>query len=1175
MTKFKKLNICLVAILMLLFAGIATILSVGTTSSKYYKSVSTKLNLIAYSDKPYSYYLYDNNGASIGHYNNANSISQQLTTREKSSETIYQIKLPVSEEGYYTLKFNVDFVRNNAGQDDLMLGTRMTYAIGCQIVNASQAQKALVMTPGSRNTAFSHNRPHSMQASYSTDGRYQWKTLAPSLAEDVELTFKVTNSDVNSGYMLWSWEFSGMPVSTTCVLNLSNISSEKITELDDDNLEPYFNFAQTNYVNNAINPTASDTVSTDIGGNSVAGFTRNAPGKGTFVTNATAHSLTMQLSPLYSAWNNSKNQPMLGTDTEDGRYQNYVGLNIPIKNIEYDTNYKVSFDFSIARQGTRKTHNESTELSDVVYDSNYDNFFHEFASTNTSRALTFQSYIHSGTITGHTWNDHSAGRSQIIMANKSYPAHEVSRYDELRFYETNSADYKEYQYNSKLNINYLGNERGSNANMFNSVRHTEVNGQNEIYWYTFSNTTFTFNISSDANTNLDLDDLYWVWAIDALAPSNYFRIKIENVRIEKVVQFGGDISQNGIKINGKQVENFNHAGNDTTNYGPENYLRGSSGTGQNYQALAYGTGVSMSAINTFAPIYDAKDVAFTTDSADDYKIEIDGYCVCDSGIEKYVWSPDLGKTWHDMIIKTPLTQVDKATMELAERRVDQSQVSFKDGSTSRGSTHDETRINETVDANGYHTQTNDKTTINGYTYDFDHIDFEVSDTKNSDFSDFKLCADISAYKHVWNMEIIFAAVPVDHSDMRCEILRITNVNSKERYVSTLKEIRSDIEVSKNINQSATSTDKKYINAIEAGKSTGDANWADATYSKAFSQFTGLTMSGTAKSDSGYASKTNLNSISETRTIFSGIPIKNKITLEGWTIIKNGAENYWFSVDDGKTWKQITNARVASRSVTTPALVNKFTDWMKVDSEELTTAETDTCYHVLTIDLSEYAGQLVNMMVAAKPNGKDALCPLAKIDNISVCGDHLYYSRFDSIEITQSDSSVLTLNANGAGNGMIDNSQIGLTATSINKYFYSYYEPYSIDLFATRKVSSAPLPVAKGGKISIDGFVVGTGGIKEYKFTTDNGETWLSINTSTFSSANDNILQESRIIDFSFNTNSSVNGNFSTANGSSKKLELNIPITFNVGEKLEIMVVAVSNDGSQALYPIMNATLIVQ
>ena len=121
-----------------------------------------------------------------------------------------------------------------------------------------------------------------------------------------------------------------------------------------------------------------------------------------------------------------------------------------------------------------------------------------------------------------------------------------------------------------------------------------------------------------------------------------------------------------------------------------------------------------------------------------------------------------------------------------------------------------------------------------------------------------------------------------------------------------------------------------------------------------------------------------------------------------------------------------------------------------------------------------------------------------------------------------------------------------------------------------------MPITNGGKIAIDGFVVGTGGIKEYRYSLDKGETWVKIDIGeNFANPNLAIFKASKMVDWEFNVTSGSNGNFSSKHGQTRKLEFNIPSTFTAGEKVEIMVVAVSNDTTEALYPVMNATMVIQ
>ena len=1160
--KSTKRILLLTIIAMLLFIASASFASFLGVNSKFYRSISKDLNIIAYSSNPYTYYLYDANGASTGHYTNASTIEQKFKVRSTPAQTIYQIRIPVTEAGYYSLNFNVDFIQSGKTATDMIYNSQMTKVVGCMIVHSDQERKPLVLMATDPTIEHANDRNYYTQRTYSSDDRYLWKTLAPSLAEDVSLTLKVTESDVETGYVLWSWELTALAASTEYTIQLNRISMSRIDELDESNKNPYFNFAQTNYVNNVVYPNTTDTTyeGSSVGGYSIPGYTRHAQGKGTFVTNATANSLTMQVAPLFAAWDNKNNKPMLGSDNE--YYENHVGIEFPLKNIEFDTNYKVSFDFSIARQGTRETHTSATAQADVLYDSNFDNFFHDFADSDTDRTLTFQSFLHSGLVVGRTANALATGKAQIKMANKLYPNVELTKYAELRKYNSTSTSYKDYGFNSKTNINNLNHSRGGTAGMLNLVQHKELNGQNQLYWLTFYNTTFTFNIPKEKNSSRDLNDLYWFWSINALYPSRYFRIKIENARIEKVVQFGSDISMNGIKINGQQVTNFNNV---PSGYSTENYLRGASGTGQNYQALAYGTTESMAAINTFAPIYDAATCEFTSYSNNDFKIELDGYCVTDGGIEKYVWSPDLGNTWHDMIIQQPLSQVGLEKRNLAERRVDQRQIPYEVNGVSKGSQH-----NSSLD---------DDASV-------DFVTFTEEDTKNSDFTGFKLCADISEYKHISNLEIIFAAVPADHPDMKCEILRITNANPKQQYRGYIDEIISDIQVVKdyttysggtgnyqptdlyasNIDDVVdTTTETANIKAVVASSALSSTSPTEA-FGRLFSPVKTRTTANNLLDTTGYYSTDNPNSLYETRTLFSGFPIKRSITLKGWTINKGGTDSFWFSVDNGKNWSQITTTALVNPSVTTTKYVESWQNLfgLSVTAEDLINGE-----FTLTIDLSAYEGKLINLLVASKPNGKDIYCPIAKIDNISVRGDYLFLSRIRQMTLTQ---------GAGASDLVISNSSFVKYTTFSSTFAYSSLEPYNVELFATRKLTPLPVPINNGGTISLQGFIYGYGGIKGYKYTLDGGKTWTNLSqydNNYFAYPNSTIFKSSKLIDWNMNVSSGKNGNFDSSFGATKPFNLTIPSNLTSGKNYDMLIVGISGNSTadnEHLYPLLNITL---
>ena len=1131
--------------------------------ARYTGSYNQNLTFIAYPNNAYNYYIYDNSGTRTGAYDSANSIIESFTVRATTEQTIYQIKLPVSEEGYYKLSFMVDFVKDGATSKDLECSTYAGRAVGCMVVHEEDypfgktSSRLVLFTAGSTTSLQPETNGNKVTYAnhpmWYADDHYMWKTLAPSLAERVNLTYKVNSADVDKGYVIWAWTFYGLTASTKYTISLTEINSTKLEIIDSD--KPYLDFTKIQYVNNTINPDSC----------SVYGYTRNAPGKGTYVTEASNDSLTMQVAPLYAAWNpngeketNISNLAGEGYSGADGAaYENLIGLNIPLKNVEYDKNYKVTFDFSVARQGTTDTDNQMLKQEDVLYDSSYSRFFWGLESDNIPRTLHFQSYLHSGAVSGRQISTHTSGRGQIALKNATYSPHEVTRFDEFRQL-TNGTSNNDFIFNSGTQINSLTNSssEAKNIRFFNSVRHTEVNGQNELYWLTFYNTTFTFNISSALNSgkNLNLDDLYWVWGIDSLRPGKWYRLKIENVRLEEVEQYGSNINWNGIKIAGTQVTRFNYYNKSEQN--EETYLRGANGTGQNYQALqgttrSNGTttpGIPMASINTYGPIYDAssdivamgaKDTSGkTVKGENDYKVYLDGYCVVKGGVDRYVWSADYGETWHDMIIETPLEEADITTLAYAERRVDQAQKATIDTQkyySRYPSKFDSTLINESIGADGYRLEAKDHTN--------DYVDFVKSDAANSLFTGFRMYADISQYAARWDLDIIFAAVPKTNSKARCELLRITNLNKGTMYRSFIYDVASDIQVTSEYGTYEGSATPKNLNAID--DFTSSNTWADACFNKPFNEMKGIAYGVGPSGAMGYALLTNPKCIKDMMPLMSGIPVKSKLIIKGWNICAGGTEGYYWSVDDGLTWQPCQGSPATSTSTNT-TLSNQAIWWMNnrtLTSDDVINAIFSGNSTALSIDLSAYEGKVVNVVVAAKPISNAQFCPIAKVNSIPVCGDRIFYSKVTNVTV---DGTKLE--------GLITYDKLNLNTTIISGSSYTPFEPYNVDLFAARKIIEYSVDVTSGSTVLLDGFIMCKGGVKHYKYTIDEGESWTVMNDGNvangtqFTGPSESILKAAALIDIELGTVAGANGNFASSHTSpNRNMKITLPM-FNENKK---------------------------
>ena len=429
------------------------------------------------------------------------------------------------------------------------------------------------------------------------------------------------------------------------------------------------------------------------------------------------------------------------------------------------------------------------------------------------------------------------------------------------------------------------------------------------------------------------------------------------------------------------------------------------------------------------------------------------------------------------------------------------------------------------------------------------------------------------------MDIIFAAVPKTNPNARCEILRMTNVNTRHKYRSYIDAIESDINVLTNVDTYTGASDSKIqsapLNAIAGGTTAGNTNWqTTARYTEGFNVFLGIAGNGIGTaSGGGYASKTNKNTISETVPLFSGFPIQESITIKGWAVCIDSISSYYYSTDDGKTWEEITGTRANGNPAA--GLNDQALWWM---DRSITTADTGNSLFTedstaLKINLSKYKGQSIDLLVAAKPVGRDSYCPIAKIDKVLVYGPYLYYSRLDSITIDDSLSINNDVSGEAGEINIYGYEDLRLSTNLIKSEAHTIYEPYGIDVLSSRKTVAQTVSISNGGKISLNGFCFAHGGVKEYRYTIDGGKTWTTINKDiTYNSPDNAIMKIIKLTSTSMTADSGKNGNFSSGHGSSRTLDFNIPNTFNSGDTFNLILAGISKYGDNVPFPVLNMTL---
>lgn len=1175
-----KKRILMTLVTLTLLSSMILCALLGETKAEYFKMLSKKLDFEVMPDLPLEYYLYHakvddpkttTNESLVyaperGTYKDAENFIQWLrpghltssevvektnengtggTNVKSGKEMVYQIKVPVNETGYYTLDFLTYILFGNDKEGASYLSTDFytisyRYCLGCEVLTQSDNIEFGTNTPlDMPNRVFADDSERkdrseekvlysdsviSNNSAIPKDSVYQWKTLCPYRAENVSLTFKAEQADVDKGYVIWAWDFTGLQAKfEDLILNytlyVENFSVNKRMELDGttkyrDSNTPYFMFPQTAYVNNIVDKNG-DTDNDKLG----AGRNRWSSGRGTYITEATDNSLGMRAELLWGGTNRESDNP--------------VSLYIPLKNVQGGATYKVTFDFSVARQGAKapdstkangvkqadiNTPNPSTSITDWHnYNGDFNSIFDNTWSNETgANNRIFQSYLISGdlnTVASLSRNGHRDSQDLITYNNKHYSSYNVTsgsnqytygypltKYDEVvkynaKHWDSLTADI-DHTTSSNINDTYSIDTQHdgestytstSMRNFFNAVQHTEYNGQYEINWVTFYNTTFSFNIASDAN----LDELYWVWAIDALRYTAFYNLRIENVRIERVVEFASELDNNGLMIGNNKIGishmDYYGLGTSGVDDGPFYNYRGWNSTGQNYQARGHATTTYLPKGNIYAPIVDASRFTLTND----FTIKLDGKAVLKGGVDRYVYSIDGGRTWADMEFsggKASATQLTDA-----EAGID---LSVKGQSETSGGA--------------------------------DMIKFNSGDAYNASFDNFALSVNLVKYKQQANLDIIIAAVPNNHPDYRCEILRIVNFNQIKNYVSFPYDFVSDIEVTNKIYNA--NGEKTPLNAHRIKDDS--SNKGHYYYTLAKAEGTGFTQMKTVRLDTKVPTSTTAYArmgaysyaYEDVRAAWTGFAVKNTLGFTGWAIVESGIQKYVWSVDGGKTWSDCSGTP-KTRNLVNTGYKKMFYDGSEAFGDELKELHDfeDSINglfggvhadhgSMLTADLSGHVGEVLDVIFAAKPNNSEVYVPIGRVDNVAVYGDPTlevgtagrgmgtFYTKMNEVRIDDQEyqhgiSMSLRYDPNDYSNSFarmnwIANASIGIETASL-----AYLEPYHVNPLNARFFNETVQEVNSGGKIEIEGFTVVEGGVKRYKYSLDGGETWTILYTT--------------------------------------------------------------------------------
>ena len=580
----------------------------------------------------------------------------------------------------------------------------------------------------------------------------------------------------------------------------------------------------------------------------------------------------------------------------------------------------------------------------------------------------------------------------------------------------------------------------------------------------------------------------------------FYNLRIENVRIERVVDFASELNvkspngsgTNGVKIGGNEIgtahmNNYGQTTSDGGDQGPFNNYRGWNSTGQNYQARGHATTTYLPKGNIYAPIVDASRFTLTND----FTIKLDGKAVLKGGVDRYVYSIDGGRTWADMEFsggKASATQLTDA-----EAGID---LSVKGQTPTSGGT--------------------------------DMIEFNSGDAYNASFDDFALSVDLVKYKHQANLDIIIAAVPNDHPDYRCEILRIVNFNQIKNYLSFPYDFVSDIKVTNKIYNTNGETSPLNAHRIKDDSS----NKGHYYYTLAKAEGTGFTQMKTVRLDTKVPTSTTAYArmgaysyaYEDVRAAWTGFAIKNTLGFTGWAIVESGIQKYVWSADGGKTWSDCSGTP-KTRNLVNTGYKKMFYDGSESFGDELKELHDfeDSINglfsgvhadhgSMLTADLSGHVGEVLDVIFAAKPTDSEVYVPIGRVDNVAVYGDPTlspgavgrgmgtFYTKMNEVRIDDQaykNGIMMSLRYDPtdysnsfARMNWIASASLGIETASLN-----YLEPYHVNPLNARFFNETVQEVNSGGKIEIEGFTVVEGGVKRYKYSLDGGETWTILHTT--------------------------------------------------------------------------------
>ena len=336
----------------------------------------------------------------------------------------------------------------------------------------------------------------------------------------------------------------------------------------------------------------------------------------------------------------------------------------------------------------------------------------------------------------------------------------------------------------------------------------------------------------------------------------------------------------------------------------------------------------------------------------DGSLVVGGWTVVDGGVEKYIWSADGGKTWYKTglhTIKAIGSGAGEAHYKVITNKI--GAFSFSEGS-SKNSTY---QVGVDVALGG-------------------------------------IAINLSAYTGK-TVDVVFAAVPAKATDTVCPLILFKNVTVTGS--STAPEQDSVTTPEQGGNATPPSVDPPVVvppasdptkEENNAGCIDPNSGYTESTllYGTNLDYINAIAMKG---GQQGGNSKIGCSTYSEEYTTIRG----TCLVFTGWFLVDGGVKEYVYSTDGGLTWKTVIGtpgsgageAHIKALKTRMGDISFEDDDYKKNSTFGGSINDGENI-NGLVIDLSEFAGETVEVIFAAVPiKEPNSLCLIAKMTNVNV------------------------------------------------------------------------------------------------------------------------------------------------------------------------------------------------